>query len=84
MAKYLDHHMKMPELPAGALEKMQADVRARRADENGVIPLNVFMGTTGETWCLTEAPNADAVIRGHRAMGVELAAKDVVEVNSLV
>lgn len=84
MPKYLDHHAKMPELPPGAMQQMQEDIKARKAGQFGVTPMNVFMGTTGEAWCLTEAPNAEAVIKGHGAMGVTLAPADVVEVNSLV
>jgi len=82
--KFLDHHAKMPELPPGAMQQMQADIQGKKADQLGVTPLNVFMGTTGEAWCLTEAPNAGAVIKGHAAMGVSLAPADIVEVNTLV
>ena len=82
MPKFIDHHATMPmppEMAQAAVEKMKSGEK----DENGVIGLNAFVGQS-ETWCLTDAPNAEAVHKGHEAMGINLGAGDVTEVNSLV
>lgn len=91
MPKFIDHHAKMPQLPPEAMqqqmqmmEQMKADIKAKRPDQFGVTPVNVLMGVNGESWCLTEAPNADAVIKAHQAKGAILNRSDVIEVSSLV
>ena len=62
-----------------AVEKLKSG----QADENGVIGINAYVGAT-DTWCITEAPNAEAVHKGHEAMGIKLGAGDVQEVQALV
>lgn len=91
MPRFLDHHDKMPPMPPEAMEQgkkmmeqMKADIKAKKADKFGVTPVNVFMGANGETWCLTDGPNADAVIKAHEAKGAKLTKKDIVEVTPLV
>ena len=82
MPKFIDHHATMPmppEMAQAAVEKMKSGAK----DENGVIGLNAFVGEK-DTWCLTDAPNAEAVHKGHEAMGINLGPGDVAEVNSLV
>jgi hypothetical protein len=83
MAKFLDYHTAMPPLPKEAVEQMAARIRAGQVDSYGVKGLNVFMGD-GQGWCLTEAPDADAVCQSHGALGFPLERKDVHEVMSLV
>jgi Protein of unknown function (DUF4242) len=46
--------------------------------------LNVFLGKDGTAFCLSEAPDADAVIKAHESFGFSLDRKDVVEVESVV
>ena len=91
MAKFIDYHAPMGQMSPEAMEKgtqmlqqMAKDIKAKKADRFGVTPINVFMGTTGESWCLTEAPNVDAVLKSHEANGAKLSRKDVVEVTPLV
>ncbi|MGH3041333.1 MAG: hypothetical protein ACRDNG_06305 [Gaiellaceae bacterium] len=38
----------------------------------------------GEAYCLTEGPDADAVVRSHEAVGVPIGRADVVEVTPIV
>lgn len=87
MPKYLDHHVKLPLIPPEvkdrALARVQAYIQAKRADKFGVTPLNVIVGANGEAWCLTEAPNAEAVIKSHEAAGSKLSRYDIVEVKTL-
>jgi Protein of unknown function (DUF4242) len=83
MPKFIDHHEMRdvaPELAAGIAER----INAGQADEHGVRGLNVFLGKDGTAFCLSEAPDADAVIRAHESFGFSLDRKDVVEVESVV
>jgi hypothetical protein len=69
-----------PEMAAGIAER----INAGQADEHGVKGLNVFLGKDGTAFCLSEAPDADAVIKAHESFGFSLDRKDVVEVESVV
>lgn len=93
MPKFIDHHAKMDmsKLSPEMLEKgqhmirqMRADIAARRADRFGVTPLNVYQSPTGESWCVTDAPSAEAVVKSHEANGYKLPRHEVVEVTPLV
>ena len=59
-------------------------IKAGTPDQFGVVPLNFFIGTGGQGYCLTEAPSAEAVCETHAARGMNIAKEDVVEVQSLV
>jgi len=83
MPKFIDHHEMSgvaPEMAAAIAER----IKAGEADENGVTGLNVFLGKDGTAFCLSEAPDADAVIKAHQAYGFSLDSADVVEVQSVV
>jgi len=79
MPTFLDHHA-MPEPSPEMREGMASRLRAGTADEHGVTGLNVYVAD-GEAYCLTEAPDADAVVRSHDAMGILIRREDVVEVS---
>ena len=83
MPQFIDHHEMSdvaPEMAAAIGER----IRTGEADENGVKGLNVFLGKDGTAFCLSEAPDADAVIKAHQAYGFSLDSADVVEVQSVV
>jgi Protein of unknown function (DUF4242) len=83
MPKFIDHHEMRdvaPEMAAGIAER----IKAGEADEHGVKGLNVFVGNDGTAFCLSEAPDADAVIKAHESFGYSLGREDVVEVESVV
>jgi hypothetical protein len=83
MPKFIDHHEMRdvaPELAEGIAARIQAD----EADEHGVKGLNVFLGKDGSAFCLSEAPDADAVVKAHEAVGFPLSRSEVVEVESVV
>ncbi|HZA21450.1 MAG TPA: DUF4242 domain-containing protein [Dehalococcoidia bacterium] len=82
MPKFMDYHEKPPPMPPEVMHQMQARIKAGQSDENGVTPLNVFVSGEGEAYCLSEAPNAEAVRKAHEAAGVPV--EKIVEVNSLV
>jgi hypothetical protein len=83
MPQFIDHHEMSdvsPELAEGIAQK----IKEGQADENGVTGLNVFLGKDGTAYCLSDAPDADAVIKAHEAFGFSLDRSDVVEVESVV
>ena len=84
MPKFIDYHEKAPALSPEMVGQMVAAMKAGKPNELGVTPINFFMSTGGQGYCLSEAPNAEAVRQMHAALGVPISAKDVVEVQSLV
>jgi hypothetical protein len=83
MPKFIDHHEMSgvtPEMSDGIAQR----IKAGDADENGVTGLNVFIGKDGTAFCLSEAPDSDAVIKAHEAFGFTLERSDVVEVQSVI
>jgi hypothetical protein len=81
MPTFLDHHA-MPEPPPEMKEAMVERIRSGRPDENGARAVNVYMAD-GEAYCLSEAPNAEAVVKAHEAAGVSIRREDVVEVTPI-
>ncbi len=63
---------------------MRAKMQAGEQNQFDAKGLNIFMGTEGQAYCLSEAPNAEAVIKSHEAAGVPQSKENIVEVNSLV
>ncbi len=82
MPMFLDHHA-MPELSREMKEGMAERIRSGQADENGARAVNVYMAD-GEAYCLSEAPNAEAVVKAHEAAGVAVRPEEVVEVTAIV
>ena len=83
MPTFIDHHEMSdvaPEMAAAIGER----IKAGEADDHGVKGLNVFLGKDGTAFCLSEAPDADAVVKAHQAYGFSLDSVDVVEVQSVV
>ena len=81
MPRFLDHHPTTP-MPPEMGPAISEKIKSGKADEHGTVALNVIVGQD-ETWCLADAPNADAVHKGHEAIGIKLGAGDVVEVQTL-
>ena len=82
MPTFLDHRA-MPEPSPEMREGMAERLRSGLVDEHGVKGGNVYLGD-GEAYCLTEGPDADAVVRSHAAVGVPIERRDVIEVTSIV
>ena len=83
MPKFIDHHEMRdvaPELADGIAKR----IKAGQPDEHGVKGLNVFLGKDGTAFCLSEAPDAESVVKAHQAYGFSLDSADVVEVQSVV
>jgi Protein of unknown function (DUF4242) len=84
MPKFLDHHGMGPNLPPEAKAGIAEQIKAGRADQFGVTGLNVFLTTEGEAYCLSSAPDADAVVKSHEALGFPIRRENVVEVASVI
>lgn len=83
MPTFIDYHEKLPAIPPEQARQMASNVKAGHRDDFGVKPLNVFMGA-GKGWCLTEAPDAAAVVSSHKAVGFPLRSSDVHQVTPLI
>jgi hypothetical protein len=84
MPKFLDHHPTMPALSLEMQAGMADRIKAGRRDEHGATGLNVILTADGEGYCLSDAPNAEAVVKAHEAAGFPLRREDVVEVRILI
>jgi hypothetical protein len=81
MPTFLDHHPVAHAATADvALQALQARIRAGEADDSGVKYLNAYVAVNGEGYCLSESPDADAVVKSHGALGYTIDVTDVIEV----
>ena len=81
MPMFLDQHQ--GGLPPEMVGAVKQKVAAGQADEFGAKALNVFWSES-ETFCLSEAPNAEADHKSHEAIGVTLGGGDVRQVQSIL
>jgi len=79
MPKYIDFHAKMPNMPPGALADMRRTLGT--PDKDGVKNLNAYFTKDGQGYCISEAPNADAVCKSHAAHGVQINRGEVHEIS---
>ncbi len=84
MPRFIDYHSKLPPLPPEVAQQMKAQVQSGKANQFGVKGINIYFGKGGQAYCLSEAPNAEAILKTHEAAGVPLGKGDIVEVTSLV
>ena len=78
MPLFLDQHE--GGLPA---EMVSQKVNSGEADQFGAKAVNVIW-SDNETFCLSDAPNAEAVHKAHEAIGVTLGEGTVREVQKIV
>ena len=85
MPKFIDHHpIAHAPMTNEAVEALKGHIQAGKPDAFGVTLLNSFVAANGEGYCLSEAPNAKAVVEAHGARGYTIDEMDVLEVTSLV
>ena len=84
MPKFIDYHESLPPMPPEMMAQAKEGIEGGAVNEFGSKGLNLFMGTDGSAYCLSEAPDADAVLKSHQALGIPQALEDIKEVNSLV
>ncbi len=82
MPRFIDYHERLPQLPAEAVTAMRKRIKSGKRDDFGVKALNVLVGD-GDGYCLTDAPDADAVLASHKANGFPLQKKDVKQVTPI-
>ncbi|MBI4329194.1 MAG: DUF4242 domain-containing protein [Chloroflexi bacterium] len=82
MPVYLDHHAAV-QLPPAVVQQLVSEIKAKKKAQDGTVPLNVLAGKN-DTFCLTEAPNADVVHKHHEALGIKLDKGQIYEVQTLV
>jgi hypothetical protein len=66
-----------------AVEAMRTQMKAEAPDDFGVRLLSAFMAVNGQGYCISEAPDPEAVVKSHEAKGYLIDAMDVVQVTSL-
>jgi hypothetical protein len=64
------------------MQGMLGRLRGGEPDEFGERGINVFVGPS-ETYCHTEAPDAEAVRKSHAALGITLPPEAITEVQVL-
>jgi hypothetical protein len=84
MPQYLDYHEKAAAFSPQALETLVTFVKDGRRDRFGTLVVNTFVGSNGQGWCHSEAPNPEAVVKSHQLLGVSQDAAHVIEVRSIV
>jgi len=80
MQRYIDFHrelMHMPALPPAQVKEIMDRMKADLADRFGVTYINIMFTKDGHGFCLTDAPNIDAVLASHKAIGLPLEREDV-------
>jgi hypothetical protein len=82
MPRFIDHHPTNPNLPPELVTLIRQRLQSGERDEFGERGINVFIGAE-QTYCYTEAPNAEAVRRSHAALGIILGPEAIVEVQVL-
>jgi len=82
MPRFLDRHPTNPNVPADVIQGIRQKLLAKRPDEFGVVALNMIV-SKDTTYCLADAPSADAVHKTHEKMGLKLGRGDVTEVQTL-
>ncbi len=80
----MDHHpIAHATVTEEAVERIRTQIRAETPDDFGVKWLGAFVAVNGEGYCLSEASNAEAVVKSHEVFGYLIETTDVIEVTSL-
>ena len=80
MPQFLDHHKASGPPPAEMVSQVESGLRSGHTDEASGVKGISWMYNDNEQWCVTEAPNSEAVHKYHEAMGLNLGAGDVTEI----
>ena len=81
MPQFLDHHPAAGAPPPEMVSQVAASLKEGHADSTTGVKGLGWMYNDNEQWCITEAPNADAVHKYHESMGINLGPGDVTQVN---
>ena len=80
MPLFLDHHKGA--VPSEMQPMLSQKISAGQPDEFGAVAVNVFVSQE-DTWCLSNAPTAEAVHKAHESVGVRLEEGDINEIKAL-
>jgi hypothetical protein len=69
MPQFMDFHPDL-KLPTEAIEQIQQDAKARKADDFGVRQIELYHNADGAVYCLLEAPDEESVRKHHAALDV--------------
>ncbi len=78
MPLYIDFHAKMPSVPLEALNEMRKQIG--KVGPQGVTSVAAYFTKDGQAYCLSEAPDPDAVCRAHETKGLTITKGDVHEI----
>ncbi len=85
MPQFLDYHARLPLIAPDVVEAMLERIRSGSLGNSEVTRWNIYVGgETGQAWCLSEAPDSEAVFQAHRLVGFPQSEENVVEINQLV
>ena len=70
MALFMDFHEHLP-LPGEVIAQISDDSRNERADQFGVLQVELYHSASGQVYCLLEAPDEEADRKHHAALGVD-------------
>ena len=81
MPQFLDHHQASGPPPQEMVDAVAQDLGGGgHTDEATGVKGIAWMYNDNQQWCVTEAPNADAVHKYHEAMGMTLDKGNVTEI----
>jgi Protein of unknown function (DUF4242) len=65
----MDYHEDL-KLPDEAIQQITQETKDHKADEFGVRQVELYHNSSGQVYCLLDAPDAEAVRKHHAALGV--------------
>lgn len=80
MPRFMDFHDNL-KLPEDAIDQIAREAKEAKVDQFGVRQVDLYYNAEGKVYCLTDAPDADAVRHHHAALGIDCG--DVHEVHAL-
>ena len=81
MPQFLDHHKMSGPPSSEMIEQVTKGIKSGHRDQASGVKGLGWMYNDNEQWCIVEAPNAEAVHKYHKAMGLNLGAADVTAIN---
>jgi hypothetical protein len=82
MARFIDQHPSDPNPSPEMIAFIKQRLQSGEPDEFGERGINVFVGPS-RTFCYTEAPTAEAVMKSHAALGIKVDLDDIEEIQTL-
>ena len=83
MPRFIDYHPSLPPISPEMAQQMAERLKEGQPDQFGVKGINAFISNKGQGWCLTEAPDAESVVKSHEALGLSVDSHEVHEVQTI-